>query len=358
MNVILLALVACRGAFPDTNPPDTASGDTPAEDTPWEDTPTGDTDDMVVVEDTPGEDTGLLLELYPGFRERRITRMIFDGSICASTRRYGLQCWGETCQGDLGCWSFDMMAQWEGPPIAQGMSVVELDDLELYMTYYDDGSEIRPVLDIPWRLPRDYLDTNRGIWAYVAFDHRLLSTITHLPYESFERIDDFVAVESGSFLCAWRADRSVVCNSSVPEHNAWYESRRWKDIFPGTDNLCGITENDEFLCESIEAVPNLIIPPGTFVLSASVKDSAACWIGLTDRRIACDGTPSLQEGIPSDTDFARVFVASAFNACAMREDDSIVCWGIANSKVTEVPTIDEMAARRQAWLDAQAAPQP
>ena len=54
MNVILLALVACRGAFPDTNPPDTASGDTPAEDTPWEDTPTGDTDDMVVVEDTPG----------------------------------------------------------------------------------------------------------------------------------------------------------------------------------------------------------------------------------------------------------------------------------------------------------------
>ncbi len=358
MTLIFLVLVACRGAFDDPDPLHTASDDTRSEDTPPEDTPVGDTDETVAVEDTPAEDTGILLELYPGFRETRITRMIYDGSICASTRRYGLQCWGETCEGDLGCWSFDRMVESEDGPLGQGMSIVELDSLLLLFMYYDDGVDFRPVLPVPWRLPRDYVDTDRGTAAYVSRDHMLLSPATHLVRDGFEGIDDFVAVESGSFLCGWRADRSVVCNATAPDHNAWYESRHWKDIFPDNDVLCGVTEHDELLCQSLDPVPFFSIPPGTFVHSASAEGSGACWIGRDDRRVHCVGTPSMQQGIPSDTDFERVFVASAFNACAMRADDSVVCWGIPNTLVTEVPTIEQMAARRQAWLDAQAALQP
>ncbi len=358
MIVMLMALVACRGPFPDSNPPDTASDDTPTEDTPWEDTPTGDTDETVAAEDTPVEDSGLLLELYPGFREQRITRMIFDGSICASTRRYGLQCWGETCEGDLGCWSFERMVETEDALLGQGMSIVELNNVRLLYMYFDDGVEYRPVLPVPWRLPRDYVDIDRGTAGYVSRDHRLLSPATHAVRDGFEGINDFVAVESGSFLCAWRSDRSVLCDAQVPEHNAWYESRYWKDIFPDDGMLCGVTEDDELLCESIDLVPFFTIPPGTFVSAASANDSGACWIDLDDHRVRCVGTPSIQQGIPSDTDFEKVFVASAFNACAMRADDSVVCWGIPNSKVTEVPTVEEMAARHQAWLDAQGGPQP
>jgi hypothetical protein len=273
----------------------------------------------------------------------------FSGSNCtdcaapdvvgANCDKYGFQmiapgyqhvC-GIKLDGTIACWGLNHVGQTTAPigqfyDITSGAEYSCATRMSGLVTCWGDnnGSQATPPGDLFMNLsaPRNYtvghvcgVRTDGSIECWGDF---LMGTI---PSGT-----DYVEIDSGgSHQCARKTDNSVVCWGSI-NSNQVPQNMTVTQMSAYESGNCGVATNGRLQCwGNVGWFPS--DPPfGTDFTYVGIGDNHGCAV-KTDNSAICWGTESLgQTTVPPDN--YRAIHASRNYTCAIKTDDSVRCWGI------------------------------
>ena len=124
--------------------------------------------------------------------------------------------------------------------------------------------------------------------------------------------------------CALALDGTVQCWGEASEAVA--PTGMFNDLFGGPFASCGLRSDDSLECWGPGGVLQLQQPPSLAFSSAAIGDGWACGIAKADGELICWGQNDYGNLNAPAGSFRQVALGDR-HGCAIRDDDSVVCWG-------------------------------
>lgn len=150
----------------------------------------------------------------------------------------------------------------------------------------------------------------------------------------------FLSVASGAtHSCALFFDGSVECwGNSSGDRTTPPSGVAFTQISAGADHTCGLDASGKAYCWGVDAYGQAAPPAGASYSQVSAGGFFSCGLLSTTSAVECWGGDGVIDSIRSEPGGTFKDISAGFrHACAIRDDDTITCWGDNTNNQTANP---------------------